>query len=132
MNNNIELFWNEDHTKYAVLVSGGFGAGFSTCNNNELAYDKRVVKFWLEHKDNKEWMRTVSQTAFSSSIPQSAANKEAVAFFKSIGYDDCPYLGGFSSIHLEWVEAGQEWIIEEYDGSESLCFKEDYRWNRFN
>ena len=128
---NVELFWNEDHTKYAVLVSGGFGAGFSSWEGKELAYDKRVVVFWLEHKDNKEWMRTVNQTKYSSSIPQSDANKEAVAFFKSIGYDDCPYLGGFSSIHLEWVEAGQEWVIEEYDGSETLCFREDYRWNCF-
>lgn len=129
--NNVELFWNEDHTKYAVLISGGFGAGFSTWNDARLAYDKRVVAFWLEHKDNKEWMKTVNQFAFSSSIPQSEANKEAVAFFKSIGYDDCPCLGGFSSIHLEWVKAGQEWIIEEYDGAETLCFREDYRWNYF-
>lgn len=125
---DIELFWNEDHTKYAVLVSAGFGAGFASWDSIELAYDKRIVVFWLEHKDNKEWMRTVNQTAFGSSIPQSEANKEAVAFFHSIGYDECPYLGGFASIHLEWVEAGQKWIIEEYDGSESLCFEEDFNW----
>lgn len=129
---NVELFWNEDHTKYAVLVSGGFGAGFSSWEGKELAYDKRVVKFWLEHKDNKEWMRTVHQAGYYSFTPQSAANKEAVAFFKSIGYDECPYLGGFSSIHLEWVEAGQEWVIEVYDGFESLFLKENYRWNHFN
>ena len=129
--NNVELYWNEDHTKYAVLVSGGFGAGFSTWNNKELAYDKRVVVFWLEHKDNKEWMRTVNQTKYSSSIPQSDANKEAVTFFKSIGYDDCPYLGGFASIHLEWVEAGWKWTIREYDGSEDLYFEEDFNWNCF-
>jgi hypothetical protein len=29
----------------AVLVSGGFGAGWSTWNQPELAYDKRVVEF---------------------------------------------------------------------------------------
>lgn len=128
---NVELYWNEDHTAYAVLVSGGFGAGWSTWEGEELAYDKRVVEFWLGHKNNKEWMNTVSQSKYSSVIPQSKANKEAVAFFYSIGYEDCPYMGGFSSIHLEWVPRGKEWIIEEYDGSESLYFKEDYSWNCF-
>ena len=127
---NVELYWNEDHTKYAVLVSGDFGAGWSTWEGMKLAYDKRVVEFWLAHEYDKEWMDAVSQITFGSN-PQSEANKEAVAFFKSIGYDDCPYLGGFSSIHLEWVEAGREWIIEEYDGAESLYFREDYRWNCF-
>lgn len=129
--NNIERYWNEDHTKYAVLVSSGFGAGWSSWEGKELAYDKRVVEFWLEHEYDKEWMRTVNQTKYSSSIPQSDANKEAVAFFKSIGYEDCPYLGGFSSIHLEWVEAGRKWIIREYDGSEALYFEEDFNWNCF-
>lgn len=129
--NDVELYWNENHTKYAVLVSGGFGAGWSTWEGKELAYDKRVVEFWLKHKDNKEWMHTVDQSKYNSSIPQSEANKEAEAFFNSIWDGNCPYLGGFCDIHLEWVEAGQKWIIKEYDGSESLCFEEDFNWNRF-
>lgn len=129
--NNVELYWNEDHTKYAVLVSGGFGAGWSTWEGAELAYDKRVVEFWLAHKYDKEWMRAVTQSKYGAT-EQSEANKEAETFFRSIGWDECPYMGGFSSIHLEWVEAGQKWIIKEYDGSESLRFIEDYSWNCFN
>lgn len=129
--NNVELYWNEDHTKYAVLVSGGFGASWSSWEGAALAYDKRVVEFWLAHEYDKEWMRTVTQSKYSAT-KQSEANKEAETFFRSIGYDECPYMGGFNSIHLEWVPAGKMWKINEYDGSESLCFQEDYDWNCFN
>lgn len=129
--NNVELFWNEDHTKYAVLVSGGFGAGWSTWEGKELAYDKRVVEFWLKHKHDKEWMRTVAQSKYGAS-EQSEANKEAEAFFHSIWDGECPYMGGFSSIHLEWVPAGKMWKLSEYDGAEGLYFQEDYDWTCFN
>ena len=130
--NNVELFWNEEHTKYAVLVSGGFGTGWSSWGGEELAYDKRIVAFWLKHKDDEEWMQTVNHITYGYNDPQSEANKEAVAFFKSIGYDECPCLRGFNSIHLEWISAGEEWTIEEYEGSESLRFKKDYNWVSFS
>lgn len=129
---NTELYWNDDHTKYAVLVSRGFGAGWATWNDMALAYDKRVVEFWLAHKDDEEWMRAVTQSKYSSVVSQSKANKEAVAFFHSIGYDNCPFMGGFTSISLEWVLAGKMWRLDEYDESESLVFMEDEDWICFN
>ena len=45
----MEYYWNEDHTEIAVLVSVGFGAGWSTWNEKELAYDKRVVDLFIEY-----------------------------------------------------------------------------------
>lgn len=128
---NTELYWNDKHTKYAVLVSRGFGAGWATWNDMTLAYDKRVVEFWLAHKNDEEWMRAVTQSKYGAT-KQSEANKEAVTFFRSIGYDDCPYMGGFVSISLEWVSAGKMWRLDEYDGSESLVFMEDEDWICFN
>lgn len=118
---DIELYWNDDHTKYAVLVSYGFGSGFSTWSDAKLAYDKRVVEFWLAHKDNKTWMYLTGDL-------RSKEYHEAEAFFSSIGYDYVPMLG-FNDIELKWVPRGAKWIIEEYDGAESLRFRNNIDWN---
>ena len=123
---NVELYWNPEHTKYAVLVSRGFGAGWSTWEGKELAYDKRVVEFFLKHKDDKNWMRSIDI------FIESEAHEEASEFFKSIGYTNCPYMGGFSNIHLEWVPVGKIWRMKEYDGSESIVYQEDEDWVCFN
>ena len=50
----MEVYYNEDKTKYAVLVSHGFGAGWSSWNDPSVAYDKRVVEFWLTHHESDE------------------------------------------------------------------------------
>ena len=111
-----EYYYNEDGTKIAVLVSPGYGAGWSTWNDDTLAYDKRVVEFWLAHKDNEKFMEEIDSFSYYEKVP---ALKEAEDFFKSIGYSHI-YFGGFNQIELEWVPIGCRWRIDEYDGSESL------------
>lgn len=49
----VEKYYNENG-ELGVLVSGGFGAGWSTWNSNELAYDKRIVEKWLENVSSDE------------------------------------------------------------------------------
>lgn len=120
-----ELYKNADGTEYAVLVSGGYGAGWSTWGDEELAYDKRVVEFFLQHENDDEFMRTVEDYFGVLSDAESDAHKEAARFFRSIGYKECPYMGGFSQIHIEWVPYGSYWRINEYDGSESLEYLEN-------
>lgn len=127
--NSVELYWNPEHSEYVVLVSYGFGAGWSTWECPELAYDKRVVEFWLAHKDDEEWMKTVDNFGFGST-KESQAHREATEFFKSIGYENV-YMGGFSDICLEWVPRGVKWRINEYDGSESIEFEHSDTWNCF-
>lgn len=133
--NNVELYWNDDRTCYAVLVSHGFGGGFSSWGAPELAYDKRVVEFWLAHKNNREWMSTVDnfEWRFNGKIirPASIAHDEASQFFKSIGYERCPYMGGFAQIELKWVPRGSKWRINEYDGAESIEYETKVDWNCF-
>lgn len=126
--NEVELYWDENHTHYAVLVSYGFGAGWSSWKSPELAYDKRIVKFWLAHKDDEEWMCEVNESGLLNHA-ESIAHKEAREFFKSIGYEDCPYMGGFSDIGLEWVPKGVNWRINEYDGAESIEYQKYVNWN---
>ena len=86
-----EYYYNEDGTKVAVLVSPGYGAGWSTWNDDTLAYDKRVVEFWLTHKDNEKFMEEIDSFSYHEKLP---ALKEAEEFFESIGYSHI-YFGGF-------------------------------------
>lgn len=126
----IEPYWNDAHDEYAVLISYGFGAGWSTWRDRALAYDARVVKFWLDHVGNEEWMSTVNESGLLSR-PESAAHKEAREFFESIGYENCPYMGGFPDIDIQWVPAGAKWRIREYDGAESIEIEENVDWTCF-
>lgn len=122
---NVDLYWDNAHTHYAVLVSPGFGSGWSTWNDSKLAYDARAVQFWLDHKDDEQWMSDVD-----SFYKESPAHQEATQFFRSIGYDYV-YFGGFANIELKWVPAGTPWRIKEYDGAESLVFQDKEIWTCF-
>lgn len=126
------LYENPNGTEFAVLISPGWGAGWSTWAEPEIAYDKRVVEFWLSHKDDEKFMRTVSQWGLSEAFPESDAHAETVQFFESIGYRECPYLGGFNNLKLVWVPYGSLWRIREYDGAESIEFLEDAGFTCFN
>ena len=109
----------EENGKFGVLVSPGFGAGWSTWGESQLAYDKRIIEFWLFHKDDEEFMRTVRDYGYRGA-PASEAYQEAEKFCESIGFDECPYMGGFKNLKLVFVKPGVPWRITEYDGSESL------------
>lgn len=111
----MEYYYNEDKTKVAVLVSYGFGAGWSTWNDKCLAYDKRVVEFWLDH-NTVEFCHSVD--AHSHSHP-TAAGEIVNNFLESCGYQGT-YLGGYGDIDLEWVPCGTPFRITEYDGNERI------------
>jgi len=97
----------EKDGKIAVLVSPGFGAGWSSWNGShakQLAMDKRIVEYVLnDEKGNEE---------------------KAKKFLQSIGLEGV-YCGGYGDIEIHWVEKGIHFQINEYDGSESLQTFED-------
>lgn len=97
----IERYYNEKN-ELGVLVSGGFGAGWSTWNSKELAYDKRIVEKWLK----------------------GVSSDEMCNFVESLGYPS-PYMGGYKQLELEFVPRGTVFRIHEYDGSESIEALED-------
>lgn len=123
MNNNnyIEPYYNEDKSKIAVLVSTGYGSGWSTYNKSELCYDKRVVKYWMEHH-TEEWLNGISSYDADNSY-----YNDAKTFFESIGYTDVNFLG-FRNIALYWVPCGMPFVIEEYDGNEYIMKRSDFNW----
>lgn len=81
--------------KVAVIVSPGFGAGWSTwaddLPNSVFAPD---VVAWIE------------------------AGKPDVELDDTFG--EYGYTGGLGDAEIEWVPKGSRFIIDEYDGSETL------------
>lgn len=51
----VEKYYNEDG-ELGVLYSPGFGAGWSTWDRDELAYDRRIVEYWLSKNPTSEQM----------------------------------------------------------------------------
>ena len=127
-NMNVDLHWNEDHTAYAVLVSYGFGAGWSTWNEwPELAYDKRVVEWFMFNiaGNSDKWCEALH------SSKENEYEAAALEFLHSIGYKGYICLLGLADCEIEWIYSGESWRIEEYDGAEMLKRHKDYNWNCF-
>ena len=88
----------------AVLVSPGFGAGFSTWGAPiEAIFNPTLIELVQQQKV-----------------------QEAIDFVEKTWED--VYTGGVQDLVVNWVPEGSEFIIEEYDGSETLMLKTDYNW----
>ena len=90
--------------KTAVLVSPGFGAGFSTWNKPEMAVDFDLVEAFL---------------------------KEDMPRFEYIlieKYGENMYLGGMENLMVVWVDEGKKFRVDEYDGNERVEILEDADW----
>lgn len=98
----------DEQGRVAVLVSPGFGAGWSTWADDSEAeamlFDSRIVDAVLAGQD---------------------ANEIAV-LVEGLGYDS--YLGGVDGLTVVWLEPGIRFYINEYDGSESLRTFDDLIW----
>ena len=112
----MEYYWNDDHTAIGVLVSRGYGAGWSTWNTPELAYRREIVEFWKQYENKPVALAKIS------TIESSPERREAVRFFRELGYteENLPYFGGFAKICFEWVPVDTYWRIIEYDGNERV------------
>ena len=90
--------------KVGVLVSPGFGAGFYTWGYpTEAIFDPTLI----ELVENKKW-------------------DEAIDYCESKWPNG--YSGGIFDLEVKWIDEGTEFTIEEYDGSESIMFKEEVNW----
>ena len=87
--------------KVGVLISPGFGAGWSTWNEEGirevLAMDKNLVQLVLEGK-----------------------LEEVEKVVKGMFPEEDIYCGGVEDLTVWWVEKGEQFEIEEYDGSEEI------------
>lgn len=101
MSPDCELYRDEEGC-IAVLVSPGYGAGWSTWNDKRLAYDRRIVEYILEN-----------------GAPERNSTEAFKSFVESLGYHDV-YMGGAYQLEIKWAKPGSYIRINEYDGSEAL------------
>lgn len=95
-----------DKGEVAVLVSYGFGAGWST---------------WGAEKDG----------LFTPEVVLALINGEDLTkeFLDSVYGKDAFYYGGADELVVEWIKEGTLFRVTEYDGNESLEIRDDLDWN---
>ena len=90
--------------KVGVLISPGFGAGFSTWGApTEAIFNPTLIGL----VENEKW-------------------QEAIDFVESTW--DGVYSGGVEDLVVAWIDEGTKFIIEEYDGAESFLFEDKIDW----
>ena len=91
----------------AVLVSRGFGAGWSTWNYEypDMLYDADVARMLLDGAPLDE-------------IEKLAESKWPDA-----------YLGGLDGLYVYWMSPGTKFRVDEYDGAESVEILDEIHWN---
>jgi hypothetical protein len=89
----------------AVLYSPGYGAGWYSWHDiKELLFDPKVVDMVLE-KTSAETIELYCQEVYG-----------------------VHYYNGASDLEVAWVPAGTEFIVEDFDGNESIRFKDKVTW----
>ena len=92
-----------------VLISPGYGAGWSTWECPEMAFDERLIR------------------AFECGISE----EDMQALCVECGYapfNSPPYMGGFDQLKVVEVPSGAVFRIDEYDGFESIEFLDMDDW----
>ena len=91
--------------KVAVLISPGYGAGWSTWADDDISqlllFDRRFVE------------------------AAEAGVKDIEPIAKHVAGDEYVYCGGWEDVYVEWVPVGTRFCVEEYDGSERLRLIDD-------
>ena len=104
----------------AVLISGGFGAGWSTWNpeySSALLLHKDIVEFILENP---------AETCVDAGV----WDHKLASLAEEITGDDSVYMGGAENLHVIWLPEGTPFIVTEYDGDERLRALSSYEWNQ--
>jgi hypothetical protein len=91
--------------KVAVLISPGFGAGWSTWNREypEMLFDPGLADLVLK------------------------GDQDQILIYVTVKWPNA-YLGGLGDLTVAWVDQGQQIKVEEYDGSESIEYRDSNDW----
>ena len=91
--------------KVAVLYSPDFGAGWYSWHSvEELLFDPKVVDMVLE-KTSAETIELYCKTVYGDH-----------------------YYAGSCDLEVAWVPTGTEFVIDDFDGNESITFKDKVKW----
>jgi hypothetical protein len=94
----------------AIIYSPGFGAGWSTWNLEYTEYGQDLI--------------------FDPGLADLISNgssQEQIEAYVILRWPDV-YTGGLEQVVVEWIPIGTEFKITEYDGSESLGFRDSGEW----
>jgi len=90
--------------KVAVLISNDWGSGFHTYGAPlEAIFNPQLVEL-IENENYEEAMEFIKKTYPNVSVH------------------------GVENLCVEWVEEGREFYITEYDGLESIVYKDKIEW----
>ena len=93
-----------------VLISRGYGAGWSTWNMPEIAFDERIIR------------------AFECGISEEDMQELCIECGYVNDYGDGPYMGGFDDLEVVDVPTNALFQIKEYDGSEWIEYFDEDEW----
>jgi hypothetical protein len=98
----------------ALLHSDDWGTPWATWYP-ETMFDPELIKLYLR------WLETDYDTA-----EEEEANDAARRYLK----ESHPQVAfrGFGSLKLSWIKQGEEFIIREYDGVETVLLKDKVKW----
>lgn len=110
-----------ENGKVAVLISPGFGAGWSTWNSirdgitsEQLLFDRTIAALTIQ-RDLEEITSDQYYELVSSYCDE------------TFGKDNV-YCGGVDDLEVVWIPEGTLFKVNEYDGSESIEYKENDYW----
>ena len=98
--------------KVAVIVSPGFGAGWSTWS-------------YRGEEDYRDFMLFDPTLVDMIERSESAETIETYVTFVHPG----TYCGGADDLTIQWLPVGTAFRIHEYDGSESVEIRDMIEWN---
>lgn len=95
-----------DQGQVGVILSSGWGAGWSTWNPQypDMLFDKDIIELLLEH-------------ATDDQIVEVAKEKYPEA-----------YLGGVDGLTVMFLAPGTAFMVQENDGSESVMIRDKQNW----
>jgi len=100
--------------RVALIHSDDWGTAWATWYP-ETMFDPELIKLYLWWQDTEP----------NSTLAQQV--EDAAYTYLKEAHPDVSFRG-FDGLRLTWMPEGQEFIIREYDGIETIVLKEDIKW----
>lgn len=109
----------DEHGNLAILISPGFGTGWST--------DNEILEFAID----AELVKMVYDAVHPSSVPKEKIEKRCKEIVDEIDKPD-PYfylnLFGWNNVIIKWIPKGKVFQIRNYDGNEYIQYFNKEEW----
>ena len=116
--------------KVGVLISPGWGGGFSTWGYpTEAIFDPTLIEM-VEERYNMEFVPNEKGGLTQLKVWKEPKYIELTQRMVDYCEEKWPeeYSGGVPDLQVVWVSEGTKFQITEYDGSESIEFLEEINW----